>query len=178
MDEQRLGILLKYYGVSPWEIEVIYGLFNDRFLVNQEETEITEPGFVSRLNVVVPLSFNEEFFKWFEFRRWERVKAIFKEMKRRRGSGKAIKIDLSFEGKPKIRFVIDADERQFFNNSIEKMDFVLELIPYHLEPTKLPGQVNEIIYGFDINTTRWKLNTVFVDEQKFVMTEKGWKDST
>ena len=76
------------------------------------------------LNVPFPLSFNEEFFKWFDYKRWDKVKAIFKEMKRRRGKGHALKIDVSFTGTPKIRFIIDSEDSQWFNNSVEKIDFV------------------------------------------------------
>ncbi len=166
---------LKYYGISPWEIEVIYGLFKDRFKVNQEEIEQDEPDFVSMLNVPIPLSFNEEFFKWFEFRRWDKVKAIFKEMKRRRGSGNAIKICVSFIGNPKIQFIIDANDSQWFNNAVEKIDFVLELLPYHLDPEKLPKDVSEVIYQFDPEAARWRLNTAFVRDKKFVFAGNGWK---
>ena len=60
---------LKYYGVSPWEIEVIYGYLNARFKVIQEEIEQDDPEFVSMLNLEIPLAFSEEFFKWFDFRR-------------------------------------------------------------------------------------------------------------
>ena len=166
---------LKYYGISPWEIEVIYGLFKDRFKVNQEEIEQDEPDFVSMLNVPIPLSFNEEFFKWFEFRRWDKVKAIFKEMKRRRGRGNAIKISVSFTGNPKIQFIIDSQDSQWFNNAVEKIDFVLELLPYHLDPEKLPKDVSEVIYQFDPEAARWRLNTAFVKDKKFVFAGDGWK---
>jgi len=166
---------LKYYGISPWEIEVIYGLFKDRFLVEQEELEQAEPEFVSMLNVPIPLAFNEEFFKWFDYRRWEKVKAIFKEMKRRRGSGNALKIDVSFFGSPKIRFVLDSEDSQWFNNAVEKIDFILELLPYHLDPEKLPKDVTEIIYQYDSEAARWRLNIAFVKEKKFVFSGNGWK---
>ena len=166
---------LQYYGISPWEIEVIYGLFKDRFKVNQEEIEQDEPDFVSMLNVPIPLSFNEEFFKWFEFRRWDKVKAIFKEMKRRRGSGNAIKISVSFIGNPKIQFIIDSENSQWFNNAVEKIDFVLELLPYHLDPEKLPSDVSEVIYQFDSKAARWRLNTAYVKDKKFVFAGNGWK---
>ena len=166
---------LKYYGISPWEIEVIYGLFKDRFKVNQEEIEQNEPDFVSMLNVPIPLSFNEEFFKWFEFRRWDKVKAIFKEMKRRRGRGNALKIYVSFIGNPKIQFIIDAVDSQWFNNAVEKIDFVLELLPYHLDPEKLPKDVSEVIYQFDPEAARWRLNTAFVRDKKFVFAGNDWK---
>ncbi len=44
--------------MSPWEIEVVYGIFKDRFKVKEEETESTDPNFVSVLNVPIPLEFN------------------------------------------------------------------------------------------------------------------------
>src|SRR3990172_7317059 len=65
-------------------------------------------------------------------------------MKRRRGSGNALKIDVSFSGNPKIRFMIDSEDNQWFNNAVEKIDFVLELLPYHLDPEKLPNDVTEM----------------------------------
>ena len=166
---------LKYYGISPWEIEVIYGIFHDRFQVKQEELEQTEPDFVSMLNVPIPLAFNEEFFKWFDYRRWEKVKAIFKEMKRRRGSGNALKIDLSFSGTPDVRFIIDSADGHWFNYAVEKIDFVLELLPYHLDPEKLPKDVTEVIYQYDPEAARWRLNTAIVKSNKFVFSENGWK---
>lgn len=166
---------LKYYGISPWEIEVIYGIFKDRFQVKQEEIEQTEPDFVSMLNVPIPLEFNGEFFKWFDYKRWEKVKAIFKEMKRRRGSGNALKIDLSFSGTPNIRFVLDSEDSHWFNNAVEKIDFVLELLPYHLDPEKLPKDVTEVIYQYDPEAARWRLTIAIVKNNKFIFSESGWK---
>ena len=64
MDEKPLTVCLRYYGISPWEIEVIYNLFNGKFEVVQEETEQTEPNFVSALTIIISLPFSEEFFKW------------------------------------------------------------------------------------------------------------------
>jgi len=123
--------------MSPWEIEVVYGIFKDRFKVKEEETESTDPNFVSVLEVPIPLEFNIEFFKWFDFKRWDKFKFILKEMKRRRGRRKAIKIDISFTGNPKIRFIVDSEDSHWFNYAVEKIDFVLELLPYHLDPEKI-----------------------------------------
>ena len=166
---------LKYYGISPWEIEVIYGIFKDRFKVNQEETEQTEPDFVSILNVPFPLAFNIEFFKWFDFKRWDTFKFILKEMKRRRGKRKAIKIDISFIGNPKIGFIVDSEDDHWFNYAVEKIDFVLELLPYHLDPEKLPNDVTEVIYQFDSDAARWRLNTAIVKDKKYTFSKDGWK---
>lgn len=166
---------LSYYGISPWEIEVVYGICNGRFLVKQNELEQNESDYVSVLNIAIPLAFNDEFFQWFEYKRWDKIKAIFKEMKRRRGRKNALKIDVCFAGNPKIRFIVDSEDRRWFDNSVEKIDFVLELIPFHLDPSKLPNNVTEVVYKFDTNAVRWRLNSALVGEKKFTFTGNGWK---
>ena len=175
MNEQPQTVCLRYYGISPWEIEVIYNLFNGKFSILQEETEQNKENFVSALTIDIPLPFSEEFFKWFEFRAWERVKSIIKEMKRRRGKGNAIIVEILFTGDPNVRFVTDLNENHYFNSAIEKIDFVVELLPYHLNESNIPNELSEAIYKYDIESGRWRLNLVLADQKKFVITKKGWK---
>ena len=177
MDE-NLKTSLRYYGISPWEIEVIYGFLNSRFSITQEEIEPNDENFVSFLDIDIPLAFNEEFFQWFEFRRWEKIKDVFKEMKRRRGSGNALKIQINFIGDPKIVFVLDIGEKRWYDNAVEKIDFVLELLPYHLDPEKLPSDITEIIYRFDTNSIRWRLNSAKSESRKYVFRGDSWKAIT
>jgi len=174
MSEDGLKTSLRYHGISPWEIEVIYGYLDSRFSISQEEIKPQDEDFVSFLEWDIPLAFNEEFFDWFEFRRWEKIKAVFKEMKRRRGSGNAIKIIINFFGKPKITFVLDTEERQWYDNAIEKIDFVLELLPYHLNPEKLPSDVSELIYRFDSKSIRWRLDVAISKEKKYTFRGDVW----
>ena len=174
MIDENLKISLQYYGISPWEIEVIYGYLNSRFSIIQEEIEANDDNFVSFLNLDIPLAFNEEFFKWFDFRRWEKIKAVFKEMKRRRGTGNALKIIINFLGNPKIVFVLDTEDRQWYDNAIEKIDFVLELLPYHLDPEKLPSDILEIVYKFDPESIRWRLNTATSENKRYVFRGDSW----
>lgn len=174
MIDENLKISLQYYGISPWEIEVIYGYLNSRFSIIQEEIEANDDNFVSFLNLDIPLAFNEEFFKWFDFRRWEKMKAVFKEMKRRRGTGNALKIIINFLGNPKIVFVLDTEDRQWYDNAIEKIDFVLELLPYHLDPEKLPSDILEIVYKFDPESIRWRLNTATSENKRYVFRGDSW----
>lgn len=166
---------LKYYGISPWEIEVIYGILNERFRVTQCETQETDPNFVSLITVSIPLEFNEEFFKWFEYRRWDKVKQIFKEMKRRRGSSNALKIEINFLGVPRIGFSLDVEDRSWFDNALEKMDFVIELLPFHLDSSNMPQEISDVIYNFDVETRKWKLNTLFANKKKFILKNDVWK---
>ena len=180
MEEKPQTVRLAYYGISPWEIEVIYGLFNGKFRVLQEETEQNKEDFVSALTIDIPLSFSEEFFKWFEFRAWERVKSIIKEMKRRRGKGNAIVVEILFTGEPNVRFVTDLNENHDFNSAVEKIDFVVELFPYHLNDSNIPSDPSEVLYKYDIESGKWKLNQVWTgfgdsaERKKFIFTEKGW----
>ena len=175
---EKLETSFQYYGISPWEIEVLYGFLNSHFTINQEEIDIIDENFVSFLEIGIPLTFNEEFFQWFEFKRWEKVKSVFKEMKRRRGNSNALKIIINFSGNQKINFVIDTEDRQKFDNAVEKIDSVLELLPYHLDPEKIPDGILEIMYKFDSELTRWRLNTASSKNKKYDFKNESWKEIT
>ena len=157
MSDNLLIADLRYYGVSPWEIEVVYGLLDSKFKVNQEEINEPDPNFVSVLIISIPIQFSEEFFKWFELRAWEKTKAILKELKRRRGRGKAIKIEILFQGEPNVRFVVDQNESYLFNSAIEKIDFVVELFQYHIGEKNISSNMIEVVYKFDPSKSRWGL---------------------
>ena len=175
---ETLVTSLRFYGISPWEIEVIYGFLNSRFVISQEEIEPNDENYVSFLNIDIPLAFSEEFFKWFEYKRWEKIKDVFKEMKRRRGSGNAIKIQLNFTGEPNVVFVLDIKDKRWYDNAVEKIDFVLELLPYHLNPEKLPTDIEEIRYKFDTDSIRWRLDSAKSKDKKYVFRGDIWKIST
>ena len=157
---------------------MLYGFLNSHFTINQEEIDIIDENFVSFLEIDIPLTFNEEFFQWFEFKRWEKVKSVFKEMKRRRGSNNALKILINFSGNIKINFAIDTEDRQKFDNAVEKIDSVLELLPYHLNPEKMPVEISEIMYKFDSELTRWRLNTASSKNKKYDFKNESWKEIT
>jgi hypothetical protein len=198
LNEKPQTVSLSYYGISPWEIEVIYSLFNEKFEVIQEETGRDEylerlgfrtdsEEFVSALTITIPLPFSEEFFKWFELRAWDKVKHIIKEMKRRRGNRKAIRVEIIFkneewynikrDGKnpilsdnderlpdyPNIKFVIDSSENHNFNSAIEKIDFMVELLPYHLNHSKMKKfckKLMEVRYDYDVHSSKWYVGHV------------------
>ncbi|MFB5610590.1 MAG: hypothetical protein ACE5RT_02165 [Nitrosopumilaceae archaeon] len=175
MNDEPLETHLTYFGISPWEIEVIYGYLNSRFKVIQKEIEKDEDSeLASMLNLDIPLPFNEEFFNWFEYNRWEKIKFLFKEMRRRRGEKHAMKIQINFSGSPKISFIVESNERDWYDKAVEKIDFVLELLPYHLEPKKLPDNVTDVVYHFDSEHARWRLKTAYSDQKKFELKNNSW----
>ena len=197
MDDKPQPVSLRYYGISPWEIEVIYNIFNEKFEVIQDVTERNEyfkgwnagsrEEFVSALTITIPLPFSEEFFKWFGFKAWEKVKSIIKEMKRRRGNRKAIWIEILFENEewnekitepgespilsdkderlpdyPHVKFVIDSSENHIFNSAIEKIDVMVELLPYHLNHSKIKNWCKPMIvdYTYDVTFSKWYVGHV------------------
>jgi hypothetical protein len=78
-------------------------------------------------------------------------------LKRRRGRGKAIKIEILFQGEPNVRFVVDQNESYLFNSAIEKIDFVVELFQYHIGEKNISGNMIEVVYKFDPSKSRWGL---------------------
>ena len=197
MEDKPQDVCLRYYGISPWEIEVIYNIFNEKFEVIQDVTERNEyfkgwnagsrEEFVSALTITIPLPFSEEFFKWFGFKAWEKVKSIIKEMKRRRGNRKAIWIEILFENEewnekitepgespilsdkderlpdhPHVKFAIDSSENHIFNSAIEKIDVMVELLPYHLNHSKIKNWCKPMIvdYTYDVTFSKWYVSHV------------------
>jgi len=201
LNEKPQTVSLRYYGISPWEIEVIYNIFNEKFEVIQEATDRDEyfkgwnagsrEEFVSALTITIPLPFSEEFFKWFGFKAWEKVKSIIKEMKRRRGNGKAIRVEILFQTEewnkihygdgpgvkspilsdnderlpdyPDVLFVTESSENHNFNSAIEKIDFMVELLPYHLNHSKMKKFCKKpmvVRYYYDIQSGKWYVEHV------------------
>ena len=189
MDDKPLQTKLRYYGISPWEIEVLYGILNDKFTVVQEETGDPLVGnlpmnhveddqnLVSALIITIPVQFSEEFFQWFGFKRWEKMKSIIKEMKRRRGNRKAIRVEIIFKNEewsskhpsfPHVKFAIDSSENHIFNSAIEKIDVMVELLPYHLNHSilakKFCKEPMEVRYRYDIHYSKWYVSYVLTFE--------------
>ncbi len=175
MSSSRLPLSLRYYGISPWELEVIYSLLNSLFAVREQPDVEQEEEYTTMVDITFPLAFNDAFFKWFGRSRWDKAKGILKEMKRRRGNGKTIRVYMKFTGKPNITFMTDLDQRNQFDTSIEKIDFVLELIPYHLDPKKLPHDITEVLYYFDQITGRWVINSARSENQTYLFSQNEWK---
>ena len=190
MNEKPQAVSLRYFGISPWEIEVIYNIFREKFEVIQDVTERHEyfqrlgskslqmdcEECVSALTITIPLPFSEEFFKWFEFREWDQVKRIIKEMKRRRGNRKAIMVQILFgcwvDGQmsipdyPNVQFVINSNESHDFNSAVEKIDFMVDLLPYHLNDSdvKKIGKTTQVVYRYATDFGKWYMDYVWTRE--------------
>jgi hypothetical protein len=174
MSAPKLPLYLKFYGISPWELEVIFSLLHNQFNVQEDPNAEQEEDYTTMLNVTFPLEFNDLFFKQFGVPRWDKLKDIIKEMKRRRGGGKSLRVYIKFIGKPSIVFTLDLDDRRSFDTAVDKIDFVIELLPYHLDPKKMPTNTTLVSYEFDDIIGRWNINAD-AEDRTYHFVENEWK---
>lgn len=144
---------VEFCGISPWEVEVAHECLGAVFELDEIEAGMPEGGAAGRLRIGLPVAFGDEFFAWFGLKRWERLKSLLGEMKRRRG-GRAgsLEVRIDFAGEPQVSFVVDSADRSLFVNSLEKIDYVPETMPHHLAGRPAGGC---LVYRFGALTRRW-----------------------
>ena len=152
-------IKLEYFGISPLEIEVIYDTLSKFSVVDEGEILVDESEYVSLLNIEFPVAYDEYFFESFGFDNWQKIKYVFKEMKRRRGR-KRFKITLSFCGistdiNSKLVFSLTSEIGPQFEYAIEKIEHIIDTI--HIEIKNLESKRQSVSYTYDAIAMKWVL---------------------
>jgi hypothetical protein len=171
----------RYYGLAPFEIEVIYSTLKGSFDTLEEQLSMDEGNqYVSIVEIEFPVPFSESFFQFFTTERWYKIKGIIKEMKRRRGK-KGIKVFLLFCGiepeiKSSLRFLLDNKNNRQFEMSIEKIEYLVDIIPLQLED--LPANIKEITYFYDEDSFKWSPLTASGNGNlNYFFKNKKWKET-
>lgn len=152
-------IKLEYFGISPLEIEVIYDTLSKFSVVDEGEILVDESEYISLLNIEFPVAYDEYFFESFGFDNWQKIKYVFKEMKRRRGR-KRFKITLSFCGistdiNSKLVFSLTSEIGPQFEYAIEKIEHIIDTI--HIEIKNLESKRQSMSYTYDAIAMKWVL---------------------
>lgn len=152
-------IKLEYFGISPLEIEVIYNTLSKFSVVDEGKILVEESEYVSLLNIEFPVAYDGYFFQSFGFDNWQKIKYVFKEMKRRRGR-KRFKITLSFCGistdiNSKLVFSLTSEIGPQFEFAIEKIEHIIDTI--HIEIKNLESKRQSVSYTFDAIAMKWVL---------------------
>jgi hypothetical protein len=152
-------IKLEYFGISPLEIEVVYDTLSKFSVVDEGEILVDESEYVSLLNIEFPVAYDEYFFESFGFDNWQKIKYVFKEMKRRRGR-KRFKITLSFCGistdiNSKLVFSLTSEIGPQFEFAIEKIEHIIDTV--HTEIKNLESKRQSVSYTFDAIAMKWIL---------------------
>jgi len=152
-------IKLEHFGISPFEIEVIYNTLSKFLLVDEGKILVEESEYVSLLNIEFPVAYDEYFFQSFGFDNWQKIKYVLKEMKRRRGR-KRLKITLSFSGistdiNSKLVFSLTSEIGPQFEYAIEKIEHIIDTV--HVEIKNLESKRQSMSYTYDAIAMKWIL---------------------
>lgn len=128
-------------------------------MVDEGEILVDESEYISLLNIEFPVAYDEYFFESFGFDNWQKIKYVFKEMKRRRGR-KRFKITLSFCGistdiNSKLVFSLTSEIGPQFEYAIEKIEHIIDTI--HIEIKNLESKRQSMSYTYDAIAMKWVL---------------------
>ena len=167
-----------HYGISPWEIEVIYDTLNRSFEVDEKQLLLDDPQYVSMVEIGFPVPYRESFFQEeFTMDSWFKIKGVIKDVKRRRGK-RGVKAFLRFAGfgdnkKVSIVFpVLSKGDRQF-EMGIEKIEYLVDIVPIQLQ--LIPPGAEEIWYLYDEASYKWSPSVAKTDSINYIFKNNDWK---
>lgn len=161
-----------YYGISPWEIEVLYDTLNRSYEVDEKQLQPDDPKYVSMIEISFPLSYDEEFFRAFTMESWFKVKGVIKDIKRRRG-GKGLKTFLKFAGTPAVIFQLTHKGDRQFEMGVEKLEYLVDIVPIQLK--SVPADTEEVLFVFDETAYKWSPSIARVKDRNYFLKNGEWK---
>jgi hypothetical protein len=167
-----------HYGLSPWEIEVIYDTLNRSFEVEEKELPPDDPQYVSMVEIRFPVPYNETFFQQeFAMDSWFKIKGVIKDVKKRRGR-KGIKAFIRFEGfgnnkKIGIVFPLQSKVDRQFEMGIEKIEYLVDIVPVQLE--LIPPGAEEIWFLYDEISYKWSPSVAKTSSINYLFKNNEWR---
>jgi hypothetical protein len=167
-----------HYGISPWEIEVIYDTLSRCFEVEEKQVSPDDPQYVSMVEIRFPVPYNEAFFQQeFTVDSWYKMKGIIKDVKKRRGR-KGIKAFIKFAGfgnnkKIGIVFPLQSKGDRQFQMGIEKIEYLVDIVPAQLQLT--PQGAEEIWYLYDETSYKWVPSVARTNDVNYIFKNNEWK---
>ena len=165
-------IRFKHSRLSVGEIEILFNMLSNPFDVTEEAVDIDE-GYVSMINIDLPIAYSRDFFRTFGMKRWESIKEVLKNIKWRRGK-KALQLSLRFNCKPIVAFSLDTDDNKTFGKSLEAMEYQIDLILFQIDAKRLPSEVMEVSYGFDKENFRWYPTKAITGNTEYHFSNDEW----
>lgn len=161
-----------HYGVSLWEIEIIYDTLNRSFEVEEKQLQPDDPQFVSMIEVGFPVPFDESFFQTFTMESWFKIKGVIKDVKRRRGR-KGVKTFIRFAGSPAVVFpLLNKGDRQF-EMGIEKLEYLVDVVPLQIK--SVPPNTEEVWFLYDEASYKWSPSVAKSSDRNYFFKNNEWK---
>lgn len=167
-----------HYGISPWEIEVIYDTLSRSFEVEEKQLVPDDPDFVSMVEILFPVPYNELFFQQqFLMDSWLKIKGVIKDVKKRRGR-KGIKALIKFSGfgnnntEIGIVFPLQSKGDRQFEMGIEKIEYLADIVPVQLQ--RIPPGAEEIWYFYDEASYKWTPYVAKTSSLNYLFKNNEW----
>ncbi len=163
------SISFRHYGLSLGEMETIYSLLLGFSHVEEKQISYNDLssylGYQNELDnlyatliiIEFPFTYGENFFKLFTFEKWDSLKSILKEIKRRRNK-KLTSLIMYFYGLEQnedvsIIFSMNNLTKRNFEMAVEKIEYLLDIVSIQLNT--IPENSFQIIYSYDDSTFKW-----------------------
>ena len=168
--------IFQHYGISPWEIEIIYDTLRRSFEVEEKQLQPDDPRYVSMIEIGFPAAYDESFFQAFTMDSWFKIKGLIKDVKRRRGR-KGVKAFIRFAGygNESVDLVfplLTKGDRQF-EMGIEKIEYLIDVVPVQLK--SIPPKPEEIWYSYDEASFKWSPAVAKSDGVNYFFKNGEWK---
>ncbi len=170
-----------HYGISPWEIEVIYDTLNRSFEVEEKQLSPDDRQYVSMVEIRFPIPYNEAFFQQeFTMDSWFKIKGVIKDVKKRRGR-KGIKVFIRFAGfgynnnttKIAVVFPLMSKGDRQFEMGIEKIEYLVDIVPIQLQ--LIPPGAEEIWYLYDEASFKWTPSVAKTSSINYLFKNNEWR---
>jgi hypothetical protein len=169
-----------YYGISPWEIEVIYDTLSRSFEVEEKQLSPDDPQYVSMIEIRFPAPYDEAFFQQeFTMDNWFKIKGVIKDVKKRRGR-KGTKALIKFAGfgndnrkKIDVVFPLQSKGERQFEMAIEKIEYLVDILPVQLQ--LIPLGTEEIWYLYDEVSYKWSPSVAKTSNLNYIFKNNEWK---
>ena len=165
----ELAVIFSHHDLSVRERELIYTLLSKTFFVVEEQLSFDDieklyldlipvPDYSTTLiDLIFPIKFDDNFFQIFNFNRWHSFKNIVKEIKYRRGKLPVVLLiqfkNLADKTDLDVIFSVKNELYRPFEMAIEKMEYLVDVVPTHLEI--LPPNTFELFYLYNDVSSKW-----------------------
>jgi hypothetical protein len=169
-------VIFQHYGISPWEIEVIFDTLSRSFEVEEKQMQHDDPQYVSMIEIGFPAAYGESFFHAFTMDSWFKIKGVIKDVKRRRGR-KGVKAIIRFVGYANesvdvVFPLLTKGDRQF-EMGIEKIEYLVDVVPVQLKV--VPSNTEEVWYSYDEASFKWSPSVAKSNNVNYLYKNGEWK---
>ncbi|MEP0825963.1 MAG: hypothetical protein HRF40_10795 [Nitrososphaera sp.] len=177
MSQAAATATFHHYGISPWEMEVIYDTLRRSFEVEEKQLQPDDPQYASMIEIGFPLHYGELFFQEFTMESWLKIKGVIKDAKSRRGR-KGLKAVVRFAGfgnevDADVVFPLLSKRDRSFEMGIEKIEYMVDIVPIQL--MAIPPGIEEIWYSYDEDAYRWTPAVAKSDVISYAFRDGEWK---